>query len=178
MSSDPIIAANQIGNRTRHLSSITRRIVAALHLDAADGYPAGSSGGRGPVNEISDPTFGAVNARTTGTGDGYGPADDHDLLLEQLAVMQAALDIVDTIHARRVQARAQAADRCSGYVDATCERLQPSPRHPHGVCDHCWTANRCPSCGERLIATNPPRRLQTTGERCCQPCYRNEAKAS
>lgn len=176
--SDPVIAANQIGTRTRHLSSTVVRIVAALRLDVADGYPRGGSGARGPINEISDPTFAAVDTRTVGTATDhdYKPADNYDLLLEQLAAIQSALDLIDAIHDAKVRSRSTIADRCSRLVDPGCTNVRGTA--PHGLCDHCWTTNRCPACGERLVATDPPRRLQASGERCCQPCYRAEAKAS
>lgn len=76
--------------------------LAALRTATADGFGVGSgSAGPRPVNHISDPTGEQATHNTTGTGAGYGPADEYQLVLDNLRVAAAALEIVARRTARR-----------------------------------------------------------------------------
>ena len=171
MSNDPIKAANQIGNRARHISTNVTHIVTALRTVTPDGYPTGGSGTRGSGH--SDPTAGAALSRTEGTGPGYLPADWYDLLLDQLAVIQAALDVIDQIHAEWVRGSATDRDRCSGLVNPACTELRASPDH-EGLCVTC-TTKACRRCWRK---PSEQRRSPITGEPTCEACYRRERRSA
>lgn len=175
MTRDPAAITNRIAARTQHLPRQIRATIANLHLATPDGYPAG--GGDGPRgSDVSDPTFAAVNGRTRiGEPHAYGPTDAHEFMCWQLAIIDAALDLLDEIvFARWIAVRATEADRCSGKIDPSCRNLRSSDDagEHHGLCVDC-RPKACTRCGVR---PKEARRSPVTGEACCEACYRREGR--
>jgi hypothetical protein len=130
----------------------------ALRLATADGWPNGGTSGPRPVNHVSDPVGEMATANTTGTGPGYRPVDEHELVVTQLRIIDAALAIItDTCSRRHIHhgdtptcsgghlPGANIPRSEGGWHDATCDKPASlyrresgdyAPRRD-GLCDTC-----------------------------------------
>lgn len=100
---DPAKLARRIAADAAVLPRMIEAWLADVRLAMADGFGVGRSTDHGPrpVNAISDPTGEQAAHNTTGTGAGYGPSDEHALVLETLTVIVGSFDVLKRFTARR-----------------------------------------------------------------------------
>lgn len=169
---DPTLRlARRIAADAMPLPGLVDRWLTAVRLATPDGWPAGGASGPRPVNHISDPTGDMATSRTTGTGPGYRPADEHDLVVTQLRIIDAALAIITDTCARRHVHHGDT-PTCSGghlpganiprseggWHDATCDRPAELARREAG--DYALRRNGlCSTCYRRFTRWDEARRV-------------------
>lgn len=108
-----------------------------VRLNTADGYGSGRSTDHGPraLGTISDPTGDQAARNTTGTGRGYGPTDEHQLVHDTLVQIAASFEVLERFIAKRDVHHgvtqtcsgghlpgAQIPQSAGGWHDATCSK--------------------------------------------------------
>ena len=161
---DPTIRlARKIAADATALPRVVESWLTSIRLVTADGYGSGRPADPGPraVNTISDPTGEQAARNTTGTGSGYGPSDEHGLVLDQLRIAAAALELAGRYASRRDVfhgdtpvcsgghlAGAHIPQSAGGWCDPTCA----TPAELHRGEDGGYSLRReglCEACGRR-----------------------------
>lgn len=161
---DPTIRlARRIATNAITLPRSVEAWLADVRLAAADGYGSGRSTDHGPraVNAVSDPTGDQAARNTTGTGRGYGPTDEHQLVHDTLVQIAAGFEVLERFIAKRDVHHgvtqtcsgghlpgAQIPQSAGGWHDATCN----APAELHRTDDGGYTLRReglCETCSRR-----------------------------
>lgn len=145
----PDVDARTLARRIAHKAATLPLDVSRWHDVIADqildGYPMRTGDDVGRASGVSDPTSRAAIANTTGTGRGYRPADELDVVLQELRIIDAALTLVDKFVRKRI-VYTGTTPRCfgghldgaaipraeGGWYDEACENVADMYTHADG----------------------------------------------